>query len=283
MSSFNHEYMAMKECRHGTFLFNRNDNFIGRSLDLYGEWCEAEIDLLAQVLKAGDVVLDVGSNIGSHAVAFARIVGDGGCVVAFEPQRLVFQNLCANLALNALRNVVAHEAGVGRESGWMRLPVIDPRQEFNFGALSMQGHESGLLTRVLCIDDMELSRCNLIKVDVEGMETDVLAGATATIRQFRPILFVENNTLDRSRPLLEMLQSLEYVVYWHIRNYFNPQNFFGNAQNVFEPFQPEANLLCFHKETPADAAGLPPVVSLDDNWQQALERQQPSTWRNEPG
>ena len=101
-------YMATKLCRHGTFLFNRNDTFVGRSLELYGEWCEAEIELLAQVVKAGDVVLDVGANIGTHAVSFARMVTDSGMVVAFEPQRLVFQNLCANLALNSLRNVIEH-------------------------------------------------------------------------------------------------------------------------------------------------------------------------------
>ncbi len=54
-SVFTHEYMVMKTCRHGTLLFDQQDTFAGRSLDLYGEWCEAEIDLPAQVLKPGDV------------------------------------------------------------------------------------------------------------------------------------------------------------------------------------------------------------------------------------
>jgi FkbM family methyltransferase len=125
-SVYTHEHMVMKTCRHGTLLFNQQDTFVGRSLDLYGEWCEAEIDLLAQVLKPSDVVLDVGANIGSHTVPFAKLVGESGRVVAFEPQRLVFQNLCANLALNALRNVVTYDAGVGKDAGWMHLPVFDP-------------------------------------------------------------------------------------------------------------------------------------------------------------
>jgi FkbM family methyltransferase len=123
----------------------------------------------------------------------ARMVSHNGRVFAFEPQRLVFQNLCANLALNALTNVYAYEAGVGIESGWMRLPVFDPRQSFNFAAVSMEGHESGPLAQIMTIDDLKLTRCNLIKVDVEGMEIDVLAGAAATIERFRPVLFVENN------------------------------------------------------------------------------------------
>lgn len=272
-SVFTHEYMVMKTCRHGTLLFNQQDTFVGRSLDLYGEWCEAEIGLLAQVLKPGDVVLDVGANIGCHTVPFAKLVGESGRVVAFEPQRLVFQNLCANLALNALRNVVTYDAGVGKDAGWMHLPVFDPRQQFNFAAISMTGHESGPLTRVLKIDDLKFARCNLIKVDVEGMEVDVLAGAAKTIEQLRPALFVENNTLDRSRPLMEMLQSLNYVPWWHIRSYFNPNNFFGNPENVFESIQPEANLLCFHRETSAEIVGLVPVIGTDDDWQKAWARQ----------
>ena len=51
--------MAMKHCRHGTFLYNTNDGFIGRALDLYGQWCEGELELLGQVVQPGDVVLDV--------------------------------------------------------------------------------------------------------------------------------------------------------------------------------------------------------------------------------
>jgi len=270
--SGNSNYTAIKSCRHGTFLFNRNDTFVGRSLELYGEWCEAEIELLAQVVKAGDVVLDVGANIGTHAVPLAQMVTDQGLDVAFEPQRLVFQNLCANLALNGHCSVVAKEMGVGHEPGWFPMPVLDPRQEFNFAALTIEGHASGEMVKIIRIDELNLSRCNLIKVDVEGMEVGVLAGAAATIERFRPVLFVENNTVRGSRPLLKMLQSLNYVAWWHIRSYFNPANFFGNSQNVFESIQPEANLLCFHKDTFADVDGLVRVDGVDDDWQKALRR-----------
>ena len=58
--------------------------------------------------RDGYISLDVGANIGCHTVPFAKLVGESGRVVAFEPQRLVFQNLCANLALNALTNVYVY-------------------------------------------------------------------------------------------------------------------------------------------------------------------------------
>jgi len=64
--------MQWKRCRHGTFLFNRNDLMVGRALDLYGEWCESEIHVLTPLLETGSVVVDVGANIGTHSLPFAR-------------------------------------------------------------------------------------------------------------------------------------------------------------------------------------------------------------------
>src|SRR5665647_2892298 len=51
-------YLAVKRCKHGLFMYNRNDAFVGRGLDLYGEWCDFEIQLLRQVIRLGDTVLD---------------------------------------------------------------------------------------------------------------------------------------------------------------------------------------------------------------------------------
>lgn len=68
------------------------------------------------------------------------------------------------------------------------------------------------------------------------------------------------------------MQTLGYVAFWHIRDYFNPHNFFGNQTNVFESIQPEANLLCFHRDTDLEIMGLPPVIGLDDDWRKAFGR-----------
>ena len=86
----------------GYFLYNSNDKYIGRAIENYGEYSEIELDLLKNLCAAGDVILEVGANIGAHTVGMARTVGPTGRVLAFEPQRLVFQTLCANVALNSL-------------------------------------------------------------------------------------------------------------------------------------------------------------------------------------
>lgn len=106
--------------RHGTFLYNRQDEFVGRSLELYGEWSEAEILLFRQLIEPDCVVVEAGSNIGAHTVWFSRAVGDRGRVIAYEPQRSVFQLLCANLALNERFNVDARCEAIGRTDGLAR-------------------------------------------------------------------------------------------------------------------------------------------------------------------
>jgi FkbM family methyltransferase len=267
-----HEYMAVKKCRHGTFLFNRNDALVGQSMERYGEWCESEIQLLDQVIRPGFIVVDVGANIGTHSVPMATKVGDSGRVYSFEPQRHVFQMLCANVAMNALRNVLTYQNAVADRKSTIRIPVIDPRRKYNFAAVSMKEHTAGEEVVVIDIDSLQLHFCNLIKIDVEGMETLVLNGARSTIERFRPVLFVENNTLERSREIIETVHSLGYRAYWHLANYYNSGNYFGNDVNIFAGFRPEANLLCIHDSLDANINGLRAVAGLDDNWIKATQR-----------
>jgi hypothetical protein len=94
-------FNRLKACRYGTLLYNINDRYIGQALDLYGEYSEGEVVLFRRIVRPGDIVLDVGANLGAHTIFFSTAVGPRGAVLAFEPQRLVFQALCANMALNS--------------------------------------------------------------------------------------------------------------------------------------------------------------------------------------
>jgi FkbM family methyltransferase len=266
-----HGHVAVKECRHGTMIFNVHDRFIGRSLDLYGEWCEAELTALAPILTPGCVVVDVGANIGTHTVSFAKTVGHEGRVFAFEPQRLVHQTLCGNIALNGLTNVVALHAAASDRLGHVRIPAVDPEKEYNFGAVAVCGDDDrGELVESIPIDALDLPGCRLIKVDVEGMEATVLRGAKETIERCQPALFVENNTVEGSAELLMTIKELGYEAYWHIAPYFSRRNFFGCANDVFAQFRPEANLLCVPSRVQIE--GLEPAKGSRDDWQQALAR-----------
>jgi len=71
-------------------IYNKNDMYVGKSLELYGEFSEGEVDLFRQLVHQGDTVLEIGANLGAHTLVLAQLAGEGGCVYAFEPQRLVF-------------------------------------------------------------------------------------------------------------------------------------------------------------------------------------------------
>ncbi|HZK98573.1 MAG TPA: FkbM family methyltransferase [Caulobacteraceae bacterium] len=106
-------FNALAACRRGPMLYNRNDQYVGASLARYGEFSRGESDLFGQIVRPGATVVEGGANIGVHTVEFSQRVGPGGSVWAFEPQRIVFQTLCANLALNSCVNVRAFQAGLG--------------------------------------------------------------------------------------------------------------------------------------------------------------------------
>src|SRR3974377_1223895 len=130
---FNH----LAKCRGGYLLYNQNDVFIGRAIEKYGEYSGLEMHLFKQICTSGAVVVEVGANIGAHTVGLARLAGPQVGGLAFEPQRLLFQTLCANAALNSLENVDCHWAALGSREGSITVPEINPRQEFNFGGVTL--------------------------------------------------------------------------------------------------------------------------------------------------
>lgn len=245
--------------RYGPMLYNRHDTYVGRSLEVFGEWCESEVRLFQQIVRPGDVVVDVGANIGSHTVPLAQAVGPRGDVYAFEPQRVVYQTLCANLALNSLRNVKAYMMAVGAERGSALVPFLDYELENNFGALRLKaGWEQGESVDVVMLDMLELQACRLIKIDVEEMELDVLRGGLDTLQRLRPFLYVENNPGELAGPLIRYLDSIDYRMYWHITPYFNPENFKG-APRLYPENLYSHNMICVHKSVEVTMAGFEEV------------------------
>ncbi len=251
-------FNRLKVCRHGMMLFNIHDVYIGRSLDLYGEWSEGEIDLFRQMLQPGMVVVEVGANIGAHTVFLAQAVAPNGCVLAFEPQRIVYQTLCANLALNHITNVQCVQAAVGSSPGELFVPPLDYHRANNFGGLGLGEFQSGERVPVFTLDSYGIRECALIKVDVEGMEKEVLEGARATIARCQPLLYVENDRPDRSASLIHLISSLGYNLHWHHIPFFNPNNFNGMAENVFDTIT-SINMICCPKDGRYNLEGFQPV------------------------
>jgi hypothetical protein len=130
----------------------------------------------------------------------------------------------------------------------------------------------GTAVPVETIDALSLDRLDLLKVDVEGMEVEVLAGAGATIRRLQPLLYLENDREGASSTaLIASLEAFGYRAWWHFPPLFNPDNFFANATNVF-PRVISINLLCAPAARPLTVRGAVAVTGCDDTWQAARQR-----------
>lgn len=263
--------------RHGHMLVNRHDSIVGRSLDYYGEYFEQEVALFRQFLRPGDVVIDVGANIGAHTVPLARMVGPTGRVLAFEPVRLNFQTLCANLALNSLTWVDAVQGGLGARDETLMIADVAMEAEGNYGALALADLPGNRPVPIQRLDAaFTHPKLRFIKIDVEGMEAEVLTGARGVLATHRPALYVENDRLDQSRNLLETLHSLDYECYWFLPSFHNPVNFFGVSEPLYATgFVDDGtrihargmgiNLLCIPKSANARLSGLLPVLDVDEH------------------
>lgn len=262
-------FRRLKRCRHGWMLYLTMDDYVGKSLDLYGEFSEFETKLFKQLVRPGQMVLEVGANIGAHTISLAKFLGGRGMLLAFEPQPVIHQILCANVALNNLNNVRVVHSAVGAERGSITLPKIDYHRRGNFGGVEMaQAEQPGEKIIKQTIDSLNLPSCHFIKADVEGMERDVLEGAERTIKKYRPIMFIENDRVEHSKGLITKLFDLDYVAYWHFAPMFNPDNFFKNDENVFGKII-SINLLCLPAEKEQQVKGLKQVENATEWWKKS--------------
>ena len=156
----------------------------------------------------------------------------------------------------------------------MKVPQPDLRRGANIGGVSLGNTQDGETVPVVTLDSMDLPKVKLIKIDVEGMEADVLLGARQLIARTQPVIFVENNNAEKSRALIQLLDDLGYRCWWHLASYYNPDNFYANPNNIFAAMvdRPEINLLCLPRTVEATIDGCVPVTGPDDTWQAAQKR-----------
>jgi FkbM family methyltransferase len=271
---------AIARTKHGLFQYFPNDKWCGRSLELYGEWSDAEAGLIEQLVGKGATIVEVGAHLGAHTVPAAKHVGAGGRVIAFEPQAPIFALLEENLRANGAAWVDARRQAVGSRAGKANLPAIDyDAAEGNFGGCTLLEHARGAhvagagageLVDVVTIDGLRLDRLDLLKADVEGFEAEVLRGARETIERCRPILYLENDHDERSAELIRLVMDLGYRLWWHLPPLYRPDNFRGCGTNVFRGIV-SVNMLCVPAERPVRMPYLREILDPAAQWVEATK------------
>lgn len=163
---------------------------------------------LQAICRRGDIVLDVGANLGAFTVPLAERVGLRGAVHAFEPFRLVFQHLNANVALNGLSNVYTYNVAIGRKEHVLEIFAPDLTTFNTPSAMRVEKQRepaaaaqfdhvayevAPVMVAMKTLDSFHFGpRVDVIKIDVEFMELEVVLGATETIRRYQPLIWAEN-------------------------------------------------------------------------------------------
>jgi FkbM family methyltransferase len=224
---------------HGTMIVNRFDYRMVNQTQGYGvgyqileNGCfdQGEVRLALDMLQLrrkhygdGAIAIDCGANIGVHSIEWAKLMTGWGSVLSIEAQERVYYALAGNIAINNCFNAIAVHGAVSSESGVLQIPVPNYLVPSSFGSLELRerpGNEyigqkidyTNLVNvRKVALDEFNLPRCDLIKIDVEGMEMEVLAGAARLIERNHPIMLIEKIKADAS--VLRMwLESRSYTV-----------------------------------------------------------------------
>lgn len=160
-------------------------------------------EAFATHIKPGQVVYDVGSNVGFMTLVSSKLVGPTGTVIAFEPSRETARQLAAQVKVNDLKNVIVKNCAVSDREGVSRLNIDsfsdmarldDPASGNGEGSLFEQ-----VATTTLDKVAMEHPAPDFLKIDVEGAEMMVLNGATRLLRDRRPVIVIELHSEELSR------------------------------------------------------------------------------------
>jgi FkbM family methyltransferase len=201
--------MKIYNTDYGTIKCYENDFYFVNSLEkgILFDQEMIEKDLFKYIENA-DTILDIGAHIGNHTIAYAKI-NPAANIYSFEPQSKLFALLYENIIDNDIKNVTIMNNAVGNEikQTYMNSSIADgPNADtditydcdklLNLGGLSLcdssttnVGEEVSMIT----IDSLNLQNCDYMKIDVEGAERMVIAGAANTIKKYKPIICYESN------------------------------------------------------------------------------------------
>jgi FkbM family methyltransferase len=161
------------------------------------EWLAAETKNVKKWLPKGGCVVDVGANTGFTALVFSNLIGPEGRVIAFEPSPIIYPRLVEVVEKNGLKHrVECLNLGCGTETRTetLMVPVSSGNATIKRDGVALHGNVSEVQIKIDSLDKVlleRLTRLDFLKIDTEGFEDQVLAGAEKVVERFRPVFYIE--------------------------------------------------------------------------------------------
>jgi FkbM family methyltransferase len=194
-------WLLKTKLSNGALVYGRNrPGFGGRGVYIFRDALEPELEHLEKLLIPGGTFIDVGANTGIYTLKAGKYLSaNGGTVIALEPFPDMLATLSHNVRANGLGNVRLRNLCAGERTHAAALWMNFDRPA-SFSIAKRDDGATSFSTLVVTLDELAewegLSRLDYLKIDVEGVEAQVLAGARKTITRFRPIIQVEVNIHD---------------------------------------------------------------------------------------
>lgn len=180
-------------------------------------WWNDEMRVLSPLVKPNAVAVDVGANLGFLTVLLSRLVGPQGQVYSFEPSPVTYAKLREVTDINDLKNVTTYNVGCGETPAVMKLHAAESSGNSSLrpapGLTRAEAKTEDV--QIVVLDDhlpSTLQRLDFLKIDTEGFEDAVLAGAMKILEKFHPVIYIELSSeyLESSRRALGILKAANY-------------------------------------------------------------------------
>lgn len=179
-----------------------------------------------KLLPEDAIVFDIGANIGTTSLRYAKKCSNG-TIYSYEPDEINFKRLQENIKLNAAKNIVVNNLGLGEKDEEVKLYRVSPTNpgmnriletneagDFDFTTIKIKTLDSEVFEK------QRLNKLDAIKIDVEGFEYRVLKGGSKSLETFKPVLFIElidsnlkENGSSATNLVAELIENYSYEVF----------------------------------------------------------------------
>lgn len=182
---------------------------------IFGRWEPESHELFKHLVQKGQTVFDLGANNGIHSLLFSHLTGPSGKIYVFEPLPENIDEIKKNCSLNQVGNITIVEAAVGNHDGTVKffLGLLNKQ-----GSIAGIGRESGKEVEVKLISLKSFInngniKPDFIKIDIEGAESDALAGMGELIGSLQPVFFIELHTPEQDRKVGDIFMNQNYTLF----------------------------------------------------------------------
>lgn len=248
------ESTDLYKTHYGFLLWLDQEKYLDRYIIENGVFEPDSSYIVNHLIKPGDVVLDVGANIGYYTVLFARLVKKSGKVICFEPSEHYRKLLKKNIEENELMNVSLMEYGLSDRARKSDIHIGDSSATLHWVSESASSRIERITLEKLddVIGQFNPDKIDFIKVDIDGHEPAFLAGAWQTIERFNPVILLE----------ISHMHYLEAgVTAWDFYDLLRKRGFHIYSEKTLEEYK---NLQEFLKECGNFAYSANILISLDD-------------------